>query len=85
MVHAGGLGEDGRFDLSQAHLDPTGVAVQGLDVAVLAEDPFAGGVFVAAAVFEAGVEEGSFAAVVEREMALQHVPFEAEGAQGRVG
>jgi hypothetical protein len=84
VVHAGGVGEEEGLDLSKAHLDPAGVAIQGLDVAVLAEYPFAGSVFVAATVFEAGVEEGSFPAFVQGEMALEHVPVEGEGSQGWV-
>jgi hypothetical protein len=85
MVQAGGVGPHRAFDTAEAHLDPAGVTIQSLDVAVLAEDPFSGGVFVAPAVLEAGVEEGSFPAVVQGEMALEHVPVEGEGSQGWVG
>ncbi|MGJ5818643.1 hypothetical protein [Paludibaculum fermentans] len=85
MVQASWGGEDGAFDAVEAHLDPTGVAIEGLDAAVLAEDPVAGDVFVALPVFETGVEEGAFAALLYDEVALEHVPLESEGAQGWVG
>ncbi|MGJ5813637.1 hypothetical protein [Paludibaculum fermentans] len=74
--------EDDAFDAAEAHLDPTGVTVEGLDIAVLAEDPVAGDVFVAAAVFETGVEEGAFAALVDDQVALEHVPLVSKGTQG---
>ncbi|QOY85877.1 hypothetical protein [Paludibaculum fermentans] len=85
MVQSGRGGQDGGFDTAEAHLDPAGVAIEGLNVTVLTEDPFARGVLVAAAVFETGVEEGAFAAIVEGEVALEHVPFEAEGMNGWIG
>ncbi|MGJ5819168.1 hypothetical protein [Paludibaculum fermentans] len=85
MVQAVWDREDGAFGAAEAHLDPAGVAIEGLDVAVLAEDPFLRGVFVASAVFQTGVEEGSFAALVDDEVALEHVPLEAEGMEGRIG
>ncbi|MGJ5817389.1 hypothetical protein [Paludibaculum fermentans] len=85
MVQAGWLGEDGAFSAVEAHLDPTGVAIEGLDVAVLAEDPVVGDVFVTAAVLETGVEEGALAALVDDEVALEHVPLVRKVAHGWIG
>ncbi|MGJ5816664.1 hypothetical protein [Paludibaculum fermentans] len=85
MVQAGWCGQDGAFDAAELHLDPAGVAIESLDVAVLAEDPVVGDVFVALPVFETGVEEGAFSALLDDEVALEHVPLESEGAQGWVG
>ncbi len=84
MVQAGWGGEYGGLDAAEAHLDPAGVAIEGLDEAVLAKDPFARRVLVAVAVLETGVEEGAFAALVEGEVALEHVPLVREAAQGRI-
>ncbi|MGC4051726.1 MAG: hypothetical protein QM757_20455 [Paludibaculum sp.] len=82
---AGWGGLDGGLDPAEPYLDPAGIAVEGLDEAVLAEHPFAGDLLVAAAVFQTRVEEGSFPAGMQGEMALEHVPVDAEGSQGWIG
>ncbi|MGC4054697.1 MAG: hypothetical protein QM757_38100 [Paludibaculum sp.] len=56
IVPAGWGGLDGGLNPAEAHLDPTGVTVEGLDEAVLAENPCACNLFVAAGVFQAGIE-----------------------------
>ncbi|QOY90185.1 hypothetical protein [Paludibaculum fermentans] len=80
-----GQSVEGALDAAGVGLDPAGVAVEGLDEADLAEDPLGGDGFVAAAVLDAGVEEGTLAAFVEACVALEHVEFEGEGAALRVG
>ncbi|MGC4049894.1 MAG: hypothetical protein QM757_10320 [Paludibaculum sp.] len=47
---------DGGLDAAEAHLDPSGITIEGLDEAVLAENPFAGNLFVAAAVLQTCIE-----------------------------
>ncbi|MGJ5818392.1 hypothetical protein [Paludibaculum fermentans] len=80
-----GVGGEGRFDLAEPGLDPAGVAIEGRDVAGLAEDPSSGFGFVALGVFEASVEETLFALLVEDSMAVEHPPVVVEGATGGVG
>ncbi|MBN9662558.1 MAG: hypothetical protein J0H49_30445 [Acidobacteria bacterium] len=76
---------ESELEAAGVGLDPTGVAVEGLDEAGLTEDPWGGAGFVALAVFEAGVEEGAFAAGVEEGVAFHHLEFEGEGPALRVG
>ncbi|MGJ5814856.1 hypothetical protein [Paludibaculum fermentans] len=81
----GGQEVVGALEAAGVGFEPAGVAVEGLDEADLAEDPLGGGGFVGAAVFEAGVEEDAFAALVEGGVALAHVDFERERAALRIG
>jgi hypothetical protein len=79
------FGLQGLFDFAKAGLDPAGIAVEGLDVAALPEDPFGGDLLVSMAVFETGVEQSSFALLVEDAMAVEHPPVVVEGAARGIG